>query len=75
MPIVFDYSKLKGKDVEKFGTQLNFIKQISMSEPTFIKKINGEGYFTQKEICEILYVLQVELNEFSIYNYFYCIKS
>ena len=35
----FDYSKLKGKIVEKYGSQTKFVEQISMSEVTFIKKI------------------------------------
>lgn len=73
--VLFDYSKLKGKIIEKFGTQINFVNNISMTEPTFIKKINGNSYFTQKEICEILNVLQVEIDGYSVYNYFYCIKS
>ena len=39
--IEYDYSKLKGRITEKFGTQSEFLKAITMSEPTLIKKLNG----------------------------------
>lgn len=71
----FDYSKLKGKIIEMYGTQVEFIKEINMTEPTFIKKINSKGYFSQKEIVEILTVLKVEKTTENVYNYFYCEKS
>lgn len=67
----FDYSKLKGKIVEKYGSQTKFVEQISMSEVTFIKKIKS-GYFTQDEIKEILFVLNIPIEE--VYIYFFTIK-
>lgn len=75
MELIFDYSRLKGKIIEKYDTQSKFIESISMSEPTFIKKINSNGYFTQKEIIEIMNKLDVEINDLNICNYFYCLKS
>lgn len=67
--IIFDYSKLNGKITEKFKRQNLFIEKISMSAPTFIRKINNGGYFSQDEMEEILNVLGISLNE--IPNYFF----
>lgn len=62
----FDYSKLKGRIVEKFGNQVSFVDKISMSEVTFIKKIKN-GYFNQKEIDEIIKVLDLTVNDIPFY--------
>lgn len=62
----FNYSKLKGRIVEKFGSQASFIDNISMSEVTFIKKIKN-GYFNQKEIDEIINVLDLTVDDIPYY--------
>ena len=58
---IFDYSKLKGKIIEKYGTQKEFINTIHMSEPTFINKINNGSYFKQDEIITIMSSLELSL--------------
>lgn len=62
----FNYSKLKGRIVEKFGSQASFIDKLSMSEVTFIKKIKN-GYFNQKEIAEIINALDLTVNDIPYY--------
>lgn len=42
----FDYSKLRGRIVEKFGTQVNFAKAIKLSERTLSLKLNGKIFYT-----------------------------
>ena len=69
---VFDYSKLKGKITEKFGTQSSFVEKINMSIPTFIKKLNGDGWFSQEEISEIMTILELNIEE--EYEYFFVKK-
>ena len=39
--MAFDYSKLRGKIVEKFGTQTEFSKAMNLSERTMSLKLNG----------------------------------
>lgn len=68
--ITFNYSKLKGRIIEMYGTQTDFIDNISISEVTFIKKIK-KGYFTQQEIEEIMLKLDVPLTE--VYAYFFTV--
>lgn len=65
----YNYSKLKGKIIEMYGTQSSFLENISMSNTTFIKKMNNEGYFSQPEIEEIITVLKVSKDD--IVNYFF----
>ncbi len=53
---VFDYSKLRGKIKEVFGTQAKFAKAMGMSTVTLSAKLNGTVQFTAPEIkaCEVL---------------------
>lgn len=69
---IFDYSKLKGRIIEKFGTQTAFLNNINMSEVTFIKSIKGERAFNQNEIVNIMNLLDLELSD--IVSYFFTNK-
>lgn len=62
----FNYNKLKGKIIEQYGSQKEFIKHISMTETTFIKKVKN-GYFTQDEMYEIIETLHLSLSDIPIY--------
>ena len=54
---MFDYSKLRGKIKEVFGTQSSFAKGMGLSSVSLSSKLNGSTNFTQVEInkaCELL---------------------
>ncbi len=68
----YDYSKLKSKIVEKYGTQKEFIAKIDMASTTFIQKLKSNK-FNQQEIEEIISILDIPLEE--IPEYFFSIKS
>ena len=54
---MFDYSKLRGKIKEVYGTEGNFAKSMIMSSTTLSQKLNNAVPFTQPEInraCELL---------------------
>lgn len=70
---VFNYSKLKGKMIEKYGSQINFLNNLSMSEATFIKSTKCERYFDQGEILEIADLLEIEHSD--IDDYFFSTQS
>ena len=44
---VFDYSKLRGKIKEVFGTQAKFAKAMGMSTVTLSAKLNGTDFADQ----------------------------
>lgn len=58
--IAFDYSKLKGRIIEKCGTQKNFAEQLGISEATMTSKLTGLTYFSQNEIIRAMNILSIE---------------
>ena len=70
--MAFDYSKLRGKIVEKFGTQTEFSKAMNLSERTMSLKLNGVRAWKQDEICRAVGLL--ELSNEDIQDYFFTLK-
>ena len=65
--MVFDYSKLSGRIVEKFGTQYNFAIAIGLSERSLSLKLNNRVDWRSKEItkaCQELGISSDELGEY-----------
>ncbi len=44
------YSKLKGRIVERYGTQANFARKIGISKNSISKKLTGKTEFSQSDI-------------------------
>lgn len=65
--MAFDYSKLRGKIKEKFGTQENFAKKIGMSRTTLSQKLNNINEFTQQEINVSTEILDISTEEIPTY--------
>ncbi len=53
----FDYSKLRGRIVEKFGTQREFARALGVSARTLSLKMNNRIPFGQDEIDKIITLL------------------
>jgi transcriptional regulator with XRE-family HTH domain len=57
--MAFDYSKLRGKIKEVFGTQAEFAHAMGLSSVSLSAKLNNTTMFTQAEInraCELLHI-------------------
>lgn len=67
--MAFDYSKLKGKIVEVFGSQQDFAKAMDWSERTLSLKINGKRSWKQTDIMRAIELLH--LSESDIQDYFF----
>ena len=55
--VVFDYSKLRGRIVEKYGTQRRFAMENQLSDRSMSLKLNNDIRLSQEEImkwCELL---------------------
>lgn len=65
--MTFNYSKLKGKIKEKFGTQNSFAKHLGVSDRTLSLKLNSKRFFSQQEIIKISELLDINSNELQIY--------
>lgn len=67
--MAFNYSRLKGRIIEKFGNQKNFAKAMNWSQKTLSKKINGDVFWRQTDICKALRLLDLTVND--VQEYFF----
>jgi transcriptional regulator with XRE-family HTH domain len=63
----FDYSKLKGKIKEVYGTQTEFANAIGLSFVSISKKLNNLRQFKQSDIVKINKVLNIAEEDIPIY--------
>lgn len=70
--IIFDFSKLRGRIKEIYGTQTAFAVAMLMNDATLSNKLNNNVEFSPKEIiraCILLYIDNKEIN-----TYFFTLK-
>ena len=65
----FDYSKLKGKIVEKYGTQTAFAHAMGVSKNVLSGKMKNKTRFTTDEIVSMIALLDIP--ECEIGKYFF----
>ena len=70
--MAFDYNKLRGRIVEKFGNQSEFANAMGLSERTISLKINGKRPWKQEEILKAIQILG--LTDDDIQDYFFTLK-
>lgn len=70
--MIFDYSKLNGRIIEKCETQGKFADMMGLSERSVSLKLNNKREFKQNEISKALEILQLSNNDIS--EYFFKIK-
>lgn len=63
----FDYSKLKGKIIEKYGTQREFAKEFGVSKNSFSMKMNNKISFSTNDILKITNMLNIDKDDISSY--------
>lgn len=65
--MAFNFQKLRGKIVEKYGTISAFAKIYGVSKNTFSKKLNNRVRFSADDVIEIVKILEIPENEISEY--------
>ena len=65
--MVFDYSKLKGRIIEKYGTQYAFVDAMGMSYTTLWKKLNNMVDWSVPEMLKACNLLEIPLEEAYLY--------
>ena len=70
--MAFDYSKLRGKIVEVFGSQRMFAKAMEWSERTLSLKMNNVIAWKQTDIAKAISLLGIP--DDAIQEYFFTIK-
>lgn len=63
----YDFSKLNGRIVERFGTQYNFAIAMGVSERTLSLKLNSKVDWKSSEIMKIKELLEIDENEIPVY--------
>ena len=58
--IIFDYSKLRGRIIEKCGNQKKFANALGVSCTAVSLKMNNKAYFNQADIQRAVAVLDIE---------------
>ena len=58
--VAFDYSKLRGRIIEKYGMNKVFAEAINVSPATLSQKLNNRRFFNQAEIYTAAQVLEIE---------------
>lgn len=70
--MAYDYSKLLGRIIEKYGSQANFSGAMGLSERSLSLKLNSRVGFKQDEIakaCSLLGLTAIDIPE-----YFFTLK-
>lgn len=57
---MYDYSKLKGKIVEVYGTQGKFAEALGINENSLSSKLRNTSNFKQDEITKAIDLLAIE---------------
>lgn len=70
--MAFNYSKLRGRIIEKYGSQSDFAKAFGCSDRTLSLKMNGKRPWKQTEILSAIKLL--ELSEEDIRDYFFTLE-
>ncbi len=68
----YDYSRLKGKIIEKYGSNAKFAEDMEWSERTLSLKLNNKVAWKQPEIVKAIGLLSLDEND--ITGYFFKLK-
>lgn len=63
----YSYDKLRGRIIEKYGSQERFAEALDISTNSLSKKMTGKTGFSQKDIVEWSRLLQIDKSEYSEY--------
>lgn len=67
MTLKYDYSKLTGKIIEKFGTRDKFASALMISRDSVSLKLNGKTPWKQEEIDKTCELLDIDKSDIGIY--------
>lgn len=63
----YEYNKLRGRIIEKYGSQSNFAKVLGVTRQGLSGKMTGRTSFSQKDINRWCELLEIETGEISKY--------
>lgn len=63
----FEYGKLRGRIIERYGSLLKFSLALGVSMNTFSKKMNNKVRFSPDDIVKISSLLEIPQDEIGTY--------
>jgi hypothetical protein len=63
----YEYRKLIGRIVEKYGTRKEFAKVLGISENSMSLKLNSKTGFSRKDMVRWGELLDIDVNDFGAY--------
>lgn len=63
----YDYSKLRGRIIEKFGTIGNFQKHLDVSNVVVSKKMNNRVRLSHDDITQWADLLEIPMDQIGVY--------
>lgn len=67
VPIPIDYSKLRGRIVEKFGKQGAFADEIGWSEKSVSEWLNNQNYWPHEAMIRAIQALEIPESDVGAY--------
>lgn len=71
--MIYDYAKLKGRIIEKMGSQTNFAKALGESDRTLSLKMRNKVVWRQDEIAKAMEILSIPSD--GVAKYFFTVKT
>lgn len=65
----FKYNKLRGRIIEKYGTQEKFAKAVNISPNALSRKMTGKIGLSQEDILEWSPLLDIEPSEYGSFYF------
>ena len=72
---MYNYSKLRGRIVEKFGSIQRFTEAMDLSDKTVSSALNNKREWKQKEISKAVELLEIELDQIHLYFFTMNVQS
>lgn len=67
----YDYNKLRGRIVEKFGSLGKFATAMQWTEKTLSNRMNNKLSWRQNDITQALMLLELDIEDVGIYFFNY----
>lgn len=65
--MAFDYSKLRGRIIEKYGSVTKFSEYLDLTRTSINMKLNDKVNFTRADIMEWAELLDIPKEEYGLY--------
>ena len=70
---MYDYSKLRGRIIEKYGTLSKFADESGISLVVISNKLNNKSGFNRKDIEQWSKLLDIPGNEYDLYFFIHAV--